>query len=847
MEDETEIESEYFQDPEVDREWLEGDLAELQHEGRVQQQVTAAQINQMLLIQAKTGYGSVFDLISDHFPSLVTTYGRENLNGGFITEVDGAPDEMDLGYGPLSASELHFDCDGIDQNSFRFYSNKDSEDKFVIHVIHKESGKRDSVSGRNLENIMKLSAARAIGLHWEYCLDKTRNILRAALERKKAIDYWDHFCVQPPVPIPASPQLLEYPAKPEFNDPEPAPPTYLEYPPEPTPDSFSGSNFENAFSVWSHDVKQVETENQRRYDESVAAITNWNSRRVEYEQLTATWPETVTKVEAENQRRKAERLAIVEQWKNEQTTKQQAVADLKRGYRRLKPEAVKSYCKLVLQSSDLPNGLGRKCDFEYIPESKILIVDHALPNPDDIVYVKNVDYVQASGKLFRTRLNLADGEFKRFYDDVLYQICLRTFHELFEADWVGALDAVVFNGWIESVDRATANDTKVCVMSVQIEKKEFQKVNLAKVDPQTCFKALNGISSSMLHSLTPIAPILKIKSENRRNDASYEVAGQEKCVPQEHERIIFPKGARFTLTPKQCENSTGKELLDLLIEIECDGIVTEHGARRLNGWLESNASSDILAIPFLVDATRNALRYGALATDEALELQNAIERVLPKDIREPIIKKRQLIEGNLPAGKIQIAYIREQGGIPNPRMTIAEAQKLQDHLCNNLPTDRQLEYIHRLGATLPPNMNFDDAILFIDQLLHSKAATEKQINFIRELGGNPPAGISQADASKLIDKLLVEQREKQARENLPTPRQTMVLRFWNRTDLMQTSQWEVAQWLDQFDGEDHRRKAAWELFKKENHDDGSQHDPSWVPIGAGEEILKQMWLKRIQE
>ena len=103
MEDETEIESEYFQDPEVDREWLEGDLSELQHEGRVQQQVTAAQINQMLLIQAKTGYGSVFDLISDHFPSLVTAYGRENLNGGFISELPGPPDETDLGYGPLSS------------------------------------------------------------------------------------------------------------------------------------------------------------------------------------------------------------------------------------------------------------------------------------------------------------------------------------------------------------------------------------------------------------------------------------------------------------------------------------------------------------------------------------------------------------------------------------------------------------------------------------------------------------------------------------------------------------------------------------------------------------------------
>jgi restriction system protein len=529
MEDETEIESEYFQDPEVDREWLEGGLAELQQEGRVQQQVTAERIEQMLLIQAKTGYSSVFDLVSDHFPSLVTTYGRENLNGGFISELPGPPDEADLGCGPLSDIALHFKCDGIDQNAFRFYSNQDSEDKYVIHIIHKESGKRDSVSGRKLENLMKQAVVKGIGLHWEYSLDKTRNILRVALERKNGIDYWDHFYVRPPVPAPAPPELLETPAKPKPQE-EPAPPIYLEYPPEPQPtDGYvSREYFDRARQRWPDEVKQIEAENQRRYNESVAVIERWNSplRQVEYEEAIAKWSEAVKNIETENQKRKAEHLAAVERWKNEQIKNQQAVAELKIDYKLLRPEAVNIYCKLVLQSSDLPNGLGRKCDFEYIPESKILIVDHALPAPDDIVYVKKVDFIQASGKLFRTRLDISDNEFKRFYDDALYQICLRTFHELFEADAADALEAVVFNGWIESVDKASGNDIKACVMSVQAKKEEFQKINLVRVDPKACFKALKGVGSSALHSLTPIAPVLKINREDKRFIASYAVAGQ---------------------------------------------------------------------------------------------------------------------------------------------------------------------------------------------------------------------------------------------------------------------------------------------------------------------------------
>ena len=35
------------------------------------------------------------------------------------------------------------------------------------------------------------------------------------------------------------------------------------------------------------------------------------------------------------------------------------------------------------------------------------------------------------------------------YDDILYQTCLRTLHELLDADTAVALTAIVFNGWVE--------------------------------------------------------------------------------------------------------------------------------------------------------------------------------------------------------------------------------------------------------------------------------------------------------------------------------------------------------------------------------------------------------------
>lgn len=505
-----EDEDEDFQDPEVDREWLEGSLSELQQEGRVQQHIAAEQINQMLRIQAKIGYGSAFDLVSDHFPSLVTAYGREYLDE-FISDFDAPPDESDLGYGPLSSSELHFDSDGVDQNAFRFYSNKDSEDNYLIHVIHKESGKRDSVSGRKLESVMSQAVASGLTLHYRYGLEKIQNILYAALEQKSEIDYWDHFCIQSSAPVPASPKLFECPAKPQFNDPEPTLPTYLEYPPEPKPDSFSGSSFESAYLAWADDVKRIESENQRRYDKNVAAIKDWNSRCVENEQAVAKWAERAEKVEAVNQKRNAEHLAADGQWKKEQIKNRETVADLKRGYKLLRPDAVETYFNLILRFSVLPGDVSRKCDLKYVPESKILIIDHPLPNPENLVYVKEVEYVKASGKFFRKRLSLPDRELERFYDEMLYQICLRTIYEFFNADKGNALSAVVFNGWVEFVDKATGQDRKGCLLSIQAAKEEFQKLNLTRVEPKACFKALKGIANSTLHSLTPVEPVSKIK------------------------------------------------------------------------------------------------------------------------------------------------------------------------------------------------------------------------------------------------------------------------------------------------------------------------------------------------
>ena len=149
------------------------------------------------------------------------------------------------------------------------------------------------------------------------------------------------------------------------------------------------------------------------------------------------------------------------------------------------------------------------------------MVDYALPAPDALPTLTEVRYVQTQDEL--REKHVTDRQLQKLYDELLYQMALRTIHELYEADVVEALASVVFNGWVRSIDPATGQETNPCVISVQAGREEFLAINLEQVDPKACFKALKGVGSSKLHSMTPVAPVLRIDREDDRFVGSREI------------------------------------------------------------------------------------------------------------------------------------------------------------------------------------------------------------------------------------------------------------------------------------------------------------------------------------
>lgn len=241
-----------------------------------------------------------------------------------------------------------------------------------------------------------------------------------------------------------------------------------------------------------------------------------------------TWRERVEVVKSKNEENRLLYEETHNQWLErkkeyelEQEEKNKAIDNQRKNYENGQPTAIIDYCDMVLSNSVYPDFFPQKYDIDYNPETKILIVDYSYPSPDNFPNVKEVKYIQSRDEFKESYLSAA--AMNKMYDSVLYQITLRSLHELFEADIANYIDSIVFNGWVESIDKALGKEINSCILSIQASKKEFNEINLAQVDPKLCFKSLKGIGSSKLNSLTPIAPIIKIDREDPRFVSSYDV------------------------------------------------------------------------------------------------------------------------------------------------------------------------------------------------------------------------------------------------------------------------------------------------------------------------------------
>ena len=149
----------------------------------------------------------------------------------------------------------------------------------------------------------------------------------------------------------------------------------------------------------------------------------------------------------------------IKKWKKEkedyfkkQHIRNQPLLEKKEAYFKKNNNVLIEYCKMVLSNSEYPESFPRKYNIDYNPTNKILVVDFALPSPDDVPNLKEVKYIISKDEIKEVFLSAT--AFNKMYDNLLYQITLRTIHELFVADAILDNATVNTNATIKTTTKA---------------------------------------------------------------------------------------------------------------------------------------------------------------------------------------------------------------------------------------------------------------------------------------------------------------------------------------------------------------------------------------------------------
>jgi restriction system protein len=224
------------------------------------------------------------------------------------------------------------------------------------------------------------------------------------------------------------------------------------------------------------------------------------------------------------------------------------------------PDALAEYFGLVLSSSRYPEEFPRSYRLAYVPESRQLVVEIELPRADVVPAEKVFRYVKARDEVTSTAAPATDR--KRRYADALAQMTLRSVHELFEADRDGAVDTIVLNGIVDSIDPRTGRPIRPCLITVRTTRETFEELDLAQVEPHACLRHLSAAVSKSPTELAPVRPVLEFDMVDARFVEESDVLGAldqrpnlMDLTPGEFESLITNLFERMGLETRQTQAS----------------------------------------------------------------------------------------------------------------------------------------------------------------------------------------------------------------------------------------------------------------------------------------------------
>jgi restriction system protein len=207
------------------------------------------------------------------------------------------------------------------------------------------------------------------------------------------------------------------------------------------------------------------------------------------------------------------------------------------------PEAVEWFVSRVLDASRYPDGFPRQYQVAYRPENRDVVVELELPPQKVVPAVRGYRYIKTRDAI--DPLPRPVNEIKQRYARLIASVALRTLHEIFVATSRDVVEAVVFNGRVSTIDRATGKPARPHLLSVEAERAAFEDLVLAAVEPAACLKRLNALVSPNPFDLEAVEPFIAFDLKRFRfTDNLDVVAGLDsrpnllKLSPTEFEHLV---------------------------------------------------------------------------------------------------------------------------------------------------------------------------------------------------------------------------------------------------------------------------------------------------------------------
>jgi restriction system protein len=206
-------------------------------------------------------------------------------------------------------------------------------------------------------------------------------------------------------------------------------------------------------------------------------------------------------------------------------------------------ETVEWFVSRVLDASRYPDGFPCRYQVGYRPQNHDVVVEFELPSQQVVPTVRGYRFVKTRDVI--DPLPRPTTEVKQRYARLIASVALRVLHEIFAATPGDVVEAVVFNGRVSTIDRATGQPVRPHLLSVSAERAVFAGLVLSAVEPAACLKRLNALVSPNPFDMEAVEPFIAFDlSRFRFTDDLDVVAGLDsrpnllKLSPTEFEHLV---------------------------------------------------------------------------------------------------------------------------------------------------------------------------------------------------------------------------------------------------------------------------------------------------------------------